>query len=132
MYTATNPKRAALRGLTLLETLVAMTLLSVSIVGLTSAISQNARLATSSIRSEEALGIARNRLALSVAEAEALPVPTRGTEQGYGWELSYEDRPHRLVLATVVVTWLDRGVERSLTLAEVYVPRSVFDGESQS
>jgi len=116
-------------GLTLLETLVALTILAAGIVGITSGISHSSRLATSSIRLQDAALTARNQLATAVAEAESLPVSSQGEHGLYTWELSFESKDHRLILATVRVSWLDRGVPRQMSLSEVYLPREVLAGE---
>ena len=116
------------RGLTLLETLVALSVLASSIVGITAAISNSSRLAWSSIKGQQALGIAQNRLAEVVAEAEPSPVSIEDEVEGYTLSTAYAAREHGLVLATVRVVWLDRGVERELSLSEVYVPRTVLEG----
>jgi len=109
-------------GFTLMEVLVAMTILAVGIVGVVAALGQSVRAASSASHLEEAVEIAQNQLALAVrARADALAGGS-GTTLRYRWSLGYAQKPHELSVASVTVEWLDHGQMQAYTLSQVFRP----------
>lgn len=126
-----QPLRRHALGLTLLETLVAMTILASAIVGMTYALSQGSRAANHGILQERALELATNQLNTAVARGEDSPIDSAGESGRFQWQLAYEEKEHGLVLAIVTINWLEQGRDQSLSLSELYLPRSFMtDGEA--
>lgn len=108
---------------TLMEVLIAMTFFACGVVGVLGAFSVSTRAGTSAMRQEQAARIAQREL----AEAQALPAELLAGKQGkdgmFTWELSIEQRPMGLVLASTRVTWLDSGRDQKFELNELLLPR---------
>jgi len=118
-----NPKPSSEAAFSLLEVLVAVTILSVGVLGVLTGFSLSTRASARAYRTDQAAAIARCQL------EQALALPTRELEPGTGtssrfhWTLDVEGKPHGLVRATVTVKWLERGQTESYRLSQVFVPR---------
>lgn len=112
----------------MLEVLVAMTILSVGIIGVISAMSLSIAATSAASRLEEASRLAENQLVLGIsAPGDALEART-GTVGRYTWSLRYEEKRHGLFVATVLVEWGEGGRVRSYRLSQVFVPRGKAGG----
>jgi len=123
-----GPKTRQVRGFTLLEALVSMTILASSIVGITYSISQSSHAATRGIRLQQAVELAGNQLAMAVARADADPVDEAGADDRFQWKIRFEEKDYGVILASVEVQWQEKGRSREYMLSEIYVPRSLMSG----
>jgi general secretion pathway protein I len=117
-------RRRAEGGFTLLEVVVAMTILAVGIVLVFELFSGALRLSAGSRDASESTIYARQRM----EEALLAPNPVEGREQGnfgekYRWELDTafipredEERPYDEIRFRVTIRWRDGGDERSVDL----------------
>jgi prepilin-type N-terminal cleavage/methylation domain-containing protein len=119
------------RGFTLLEVLVAMTILSVGIIGVIGAMSLSMTASSNAARIDEASRLAQNQLELGVsAPGDGLEAKT-GTSGRFMWSLTYQEKPHGLCSATVVVEWMEYSQTQSYRLSQIFVPRRK-EGKSES
>ena len=126
MIAARNAKRDG--GFTLLEVLIAMTILAAGIIGLSMLFTGAQRLAAGARDVSASTIYARQRM----EEAVRAPAPVDGTEQGsfgdkYRWEVTTtvlpreEGKPYRDVRIKVIVKWFDGVWERSVDLSATRV-----------
>ncbi|MFZ2223308.1 MAG: prepilin-type N-terminal cleavage/methylation domain-containing protein [Candidatus Deferrimicrobium sp.] len=125
----TAPRKAGRDGgFTLLEVLVAMTILAAGIIGLSMLFTGALRLAAGARDVSASTIYARQRM----AEAVRVPAPVDGVEQGnfgdkYRWEVATtvlpkeEGKPYRDVRIKVTVQWQDGGWERAVDLSATRV-----------
>lgn len=115
-------------GFTLLEVLVAMTILAAGIIGLSMLFTGALRLAAGARDVSASTIYARQRM----AEAVRVPTPVDGVERGsfgdkYRWEVATtvlpkeEGKPYRDVRIKVTVKWQDGGSERAVDLSATRV-----------
>lgn len=112
-------KRFRAQAFTLVEVMVATTILGAGIIGAVAAISLSSRAAGSSFRLAEAANLASNRIALAIAGERA----QRGEEGPYRWDLTVEEKDNGLRMARVEVTWQQQGEQLSYTLHELFLQR---------
>lgn len=105
-------------GFTLIEVIVAMTILSVGAIGVLGTISLALQTSSESLRLSAATALGDRLL----REVEATNGPASGSEGNFSWKLSFAEKPHRLVLASVAVEWLNRGKATHLVLSRLYLP----------
>jgi prepilin-type N-terminal cleavage/methylation domain-containing protein len=115
-------------GFTLLEILVAMTILSVGIVGTMHAFSLSMRAGTEASRLARASEIARRELVLAAA-APSGGIDNDGAEDAYTWRIREMDQADGLLVVSVTVNWLDRGRPQSFALSQVVFSRAPQDTE---
>jgi prepilin-type N-terminal cleavage/methylation domain-containing protein len=111
-------------GFTLLEVLVAMTVLSVGIVGVLAAMSLSVRASGQAWRVDEVSRLAQNQLALAANLSVDQLEPSNGVLERYKWLVSYAEKPHGLVVACVTVEWMEEGQARTYRLCQVFRPRA--------
>ena len=121
------------RGFTLIEALVATSILSVAGLGAVATIrTMNIRIHSAWL-AEDAMSVAANQIELAVATGQDMPA--RGTSGIYNWELTYSkaDRGSngQLLLARVQVTWMERGLSERVVLSRAFLPRQSQDGGGQ-
>lgn len=110
------------RGFSLLEVLVAMTLIGVGILGVLSAFSLSIQAASRSRGTDGATEIAQNQLDLAVHAPTDRLEARSGTSGRYTWHVSYSKGPDGLTTASVAVQWSDRGDKRLFTLSRWFDP----------
>ncbi len=110
-------------GLTLLEVIVATTIFSVAVLGVLGGISLCSQRAYRMQRLDRAAEIAACELELATTLPASKLQAYKGADDRHRWEVDYRSRPHDLMLATVKVSWVDRGREESFQLAQVFMPQ---------
>lgn len=95
-------------GFTLVEVLIALTILSVSVLGIIQSISVCSHNATKALRLTEATGIARREMALAVL-AKGSGSPATGGDGVFQWKVETSEKAENLLLISVAVTWQERG-----------------------
>lgn len=110
------------KGFTLLEVLVAMTILSVGIVGVLGGFSLSIRAGSRAMLLNEAVDIAQREFELLSTVPAADMLPSSGSSGRFSWQVVVSDRPGGLVLASIQVTWMRRGQSESYKLSQVFLP----------
>lgn len=108
---------------TLIEVLVATTILAGGIIGVVGAFSLSDRAASRACRLRGAAEVAQRVLASAVAANAEKLQPASGSSGRFAWKLIYSDKPHDLMLASVSVTWLDRGRTETFELSRIFLPQ---------
>lgn len=116
-------------GFTLIEILVAVTILGAGILGVVAAFSMSLRVASASARMADAVRIAQREMELKVAQSAESLRDDRGAEGPYAWKFSVSRASEGLMRARVTVTWLDRGRPQSFKLSRVFLPRAIERNE---
>jgi len=115
-------------GMTLLEALVALTIFSVGVVGLVSGLAMSQRAGSEAVLLDEAILIAQRELALATARNGQDLVPQTGQAGRYRWETGYVEKGLGVVVASVRVTWEQRGRQHRFALSEAFLPQSSTAG----
>jgi hypothetical protein len=102
--------------------LVATTILAGGIVGVAAVFSLGVRAASRAEHLEGAVQVAGNQLESAVSAPARAAQPRTGAEGRYTWAVDYTEKPHRLVLATVTVTWNEDGRPQSFQLSQLMMP----------
>lgn len=110
------------QAFTLLEVLVATTLLATGIVGVLATFSLSVRAASASEHLEDAVQLASVRLELAVATPADRLRPESGNAGRYAWDVAFTDKPEGLVLATIRVTWSESGRPQTFQLSQLFKP----------
>jgi prepilin-type N-terminal cleavage/methylation domain-containing protein len=108
-------------GFTLIEVLVALTILAGGIPAVLAAFSLCVRTDTHSSRQAEALTIAQRELQLAIIRQKA----KAGSQGLYNWAVNIQEKEYGLLLAAVQINWTERGKNQTLTLSQVFLPREV-------
>lgn len=105
-------------GLTLIEVLIALTILSVSVLGIVQSISLCSQNATKALRLAEATEIARREMVLAVmGTAGGLPAAER--DGVYQWKAEKIEKGEDLLLISVTITWTDKGLPYEFCLLRI-------------
>lgn len=120
---AKTPTDRLLKGFTLIEVLVAMTMLAVGILGVMGAFTLAMQTASRSGRLGEVAAVAEQQLELAVTTRPGEAEPKTGSAGPYAWTVTFSDRPHALMLASVTVSWSDHGQPQTFQLSRVFLPR---------
>ena len=108
-------------GFTLIEVLIALTILSVSVLGIIQCISLCSRSATKALRLAEATEIAQREMALAVMnKASGLPAADR--DGVYQWQVEKTEKGENLWLISVTVTWNAKGESQVFSLSRILNP----------
>lgn len=105
-------------GFTLIEVLIALTVLSVSVLGIIQSISVCSGNATKALRLTEATEIARREMALAVL-AKASGSPAAGRDGVFQWKVESSAKAENLLLISVAVTWQERGRPQEFRLSRM-------------
>jgi type II secretory pathway pseudopilin PulG len=114
--------RRARAAFTLLEVLVATLILAGGIVGVLATFSLGVRAASRAEQLERAVQVATNEMESAVSAPAGATQPRTGSVGRYTWEVDYAEKPHRLVLATVRVTWSEDGKPQTFHLSQLFTP----------
>jgi len=114
--------RRAPAAFTLLEVLVATTLLATGILGVLAVFSLSVRSASAAEHLDDAVQLAGNHLELAVAMPPDRLPPVSGNSGRYAWTINFTEKPEGLVLATVRVTWSEGGSPRAFQLEQLFKP----------
>ena len=112
------------RGFTLIEVLVALTILAVGILGVMVAFSVATRTSSHNVRLTEAVAIAQRELELAVIVPADSLTPSKGSSGPYTWTVNYAEKIHGLGLASVAVCWTERGQGQVFRLNRIFLPRN--------
>ena len=119
MFSATKTTAA----MTLVEVIVALSILSGGIIALTGTFSLCSRSSSAALRLDEAASIAEREIELTVTATNGSQPASSGESGLYKWSITYDDLQHGLVRASVTVTWLQRGMTREYRLVRIFTPR---------
>ena len=117
-------------GFTLVEVLVAITILAVGIVGVLAAFSQSMQVGSRAMRRDEAGAIAQRQLELATVQSVDSLHSRSGSSGPYTWTMTFQEKPHGLVRASVSVKWQERGQQQQFVLSQIYLPRGAGQGGS--
>ena len=119
------PGRRWPRAFTLIEVLVAMTILAVGILGILGALHLSAQAAARGFRAEEAAALAERELAGTIAVPRESLSDKAGTDGRYAWTVTITDTlaSEQLKRVTVTVRWMEREQERTYQLSQIFLPR---------
>ena len=121
-------RRCPRQGFTLLEILVAMTVLSVGIVGVLGTFTLSLRTGLQASRIGQATEIAQRQMELASAGLDAALDQT-GSKGAYTWQMKQTDLPEGLKVVSVAVNWLERGRTQTFTLSQIVVANDRELGE---
>ena len=109
-------------GITLVEGLVALTVFSVSILGLLAALFLSYNVSARGEHLDTAVVLARTKLQETISGvADAVPASQQQSER-FAHAVTVEERPGGLMAATVTVQWLEGGRMQEYVLSEVFRP----------
>lgn len=106
-------------GFTLIEVIVATTILSVGVIGVLGTISLGLQTSSESLRLSAATALGERLL----REVEVTGGQTSGSEGAFAWQLSRTEKPHGLVLSSVSIEWKSRGKTARVVLSRLYLPK---------
>jgi type II secretory pathway pseudopilin PulG len=97
-------------GFTLVEAVVATSILAFGILGVIGGISLSTRTATAAMRQVEAAELAANQLELAIAAFSGAAQGLSGRQEPYRWRVDFQVKERELFLAEAAVEWdqLDR------------------------
>jgi len=110
-------------GFTLIEVLVALTILASGILGVLEAFSLCIQTSSHAYRLKEAADLARKELELATLEKPEISEIRSGTQGQYTWTMSFQDKECDLVLAGAVVNWSEKGQMQTFTLSRIILPQ---------
>jgi prepilin-type N-terminal cleavage/methylation domain-containing protein len=113
----------ATSAFTLLEVLVALTILSAGILAVASAFNSSQRASTRAARLQEASELAQNQLELAVVKSGTALQPAQGVAGLFTWSIEYTNKPEGLVLASATVKWTDRGSPEQFQVSQLFHPQ---------
>lgn len=106
----------------LVEILVALTILSVGIVGILGVFSLGIRAAGKSDRSMQALELAESKLELAASAATWAVRNETQSQDGLEWTMVTQDAPKGLQVTSIEVSWTERGKSQLIRLSRLYLP----------
>ncbi len=115
--------RSSSVAFTLLEVLVASTILSFGILALLQAYSISTRVVSRSLRLDKAASIAQRELVLAEAVPREQLAAKSGVDGKFRWKLILEGKPHNLVMGTVQVRWQEKGKREEFKLSRIFSPQ---------
>ena len=115
--------------MTLVEVIVALSILSGGIIGVAGTFSMCSRAGSLNLRLDQAAMIAERELRLAVATAGDGSRAFSGQSDLHKWNITFEDMSQGLIRAVVVVSWRQQGRDRDFTLSEIFLPAQVDENE---
>ena len=115
--------RLASDAFTLIEALIATTIVSAGLIGIAGAFSLSHGAGTRADRLREAAMLAERRLELATAVSADQLDADKGSSGRLAWQVTYSERHHNLMMASVSIRWLDRGRPTTFHLSRVFQPR---------
>lgn len=109
-------------GFTLLEVLLAVTVLAVAVVGAAIAFRAALQTAGHARLVSQAMEIAQREAAMAMTTAESLH-DRAGSAGRHHWSVSYSEKPLGLVQVRVQVTWSEQGADQAVQIQELFKPR---------
>ena len=106
----------------LVEILVALTILSVGIIGILGVFSLGVRAAGKSDRYKKAIELAENKLELAASPASWAVRDETQSQDGLEWTMVTQDAPKGLKLTSIQVEWTERGKSQAICLSRLYLP----------
>ncbi len=101
-----------------------MAILSGGILGVLSTFSMALSTAGEATRQERAVVLANAQLMRATVIDAASLQPASNTEGPFRWTLTYADKTHGLLSASIVVQWQQRGKTAEYRLMRIFEPRS--------
>lgn len=121
--------RCESRAFLLLEAMLALTILSVGIIGLMGTILLSRRVGAESLWLAEATSLAQRQLEEAIAQpAQQMPT-SNGASGRFSWTISLSDKAYDLKAVSVDIHWIARGSAHRFRLSRVFRPRYVNDTE---
>lgn len=108
---------------TLLEVILAMTIFGAGVLGVIAAFSFSSQASASAYRLAEAARLAERQMVLAVHQSDESLLAEQGQVPPYTWESTYESGPDGLTLASITVTWTDKGQADQFVLRQLFSPR---------
>ena len=109
-------------GFSLIEVMVATAILSGGIIGLIGTFRMSSHAASRGEHANNVAALASNIMGSAVAVSTDQHESSEGSSGPYTWNLSYSQKQHGLVQATVLVSWLEQGQTKNFRLAQVFLP----------
>ncbi len=110
------------RGMTLVEVLVALTVLSVGILGLLGALLLGSNISARSEHLDAAVALANTKLEEALCTTADKLEAQQGQEDRFTYALAIENRSGGLMAAKMTVQWLEAGNVQEYTLSKVFQP----------
>ena len=111
-------------GYTLIEVLVALTIMAVGILGIMTGFSLCNRAASRQARLAEAVTIAERELELARMTPAGGFLSQTKTAGPYSWQVAFTEKEYHLAVASVSVKWTQRGEPQVYNLSQVFEPRN--------
>lgn len=111
-------------GFSLLEVIVAMTVLGVGILGVMAALSMSLRIDGESTRLVGAVEVAERELVAATLVPTGSIQATRGVDGTYQWTVAYAQKSEQLFLVSVTVQWMARSEAKQYRLSRAFRPPS--------
>lgn len=127
MWRTRHDKATVRGGFTLLEAVVASTLLSVGLFGVLAGLSGGMRADTRATRDRAAAAFVQSKMEQTVATPMEELHSDAGGDGGQTWKLDLTPLSGGLVRASISVAWSEQGQEDAFTLVQVFAPRHKED-----
>lgn len=110
------------RGLTLVEVLVAMVVMSFGVLGVLGAILLSSNVSMRSRHLDRAVTLANTKLEQAVCTTADKLVAQQGRVEQFTYWLSIENRPGGLKVATITIKWPEGQNIQKYTLSRIFMP----------
>lgn len=102
---------------------MAVTILSAGVLGLMTTIRLGSQTASQATNANGAVILAKELLEAATCIPRSNLEAGEGSRGRYNYMISYEEKPHNLMAATIMVNWLERGQTETMRLSQVFLPR---------
>ena len=109
-------------GFTLIEVLVAASIVSVAVLGLLASFSLCVRASSRVSGLDGAVDLAERKLQTALAGPGGMPGALHGTTERYRWTVRFSEKTDQLTLASVEIEWLEGGRSRTYRLGQLFHP----------
>lgn len=123
LLSSNNLTIRSMKGFSLIEVIVATAILSSGIVGIIGAFRMSAHVANQGEHANNVATLASNIMESAVSVSADQCESLQGTSGLYTWNLSYRQKQHSLMQATVLVNWQEQGQTRNFYLERIFLPR---------